>query len=61
VRQLFYIIEEEDLSDIVYMPARFVIWPLFNVIPFLLAALHLLSGQEVAWNKLQRSGDVVER
>jgi peptidoglycan-N-acetylglucosamine deacetylase len=57
----FYIVAKEPVSDIVYLPARFVVWPLFNVIPFSLAALHFLSGQGVAWNKLARSGDVAER
>lgn len=57
----FYMIEKEDLSEIVYLPARFVVWPLFNILPFALATLHLLSGQGVSWNKLERSGDVAER
>jgi peptidoglycan-N-acetylglucosamine deacetylase len=58
---VIYILEKEDLFDVLYLPARFVVWPLFNIVPFLLAVLHLLFGQRVLWNKLKRSGDVAER
>jgi cellulose synthase/poly-beta-1,6-N-acetylglucosamine synthase-like glycosyltransferase len=56
---LTYADEHEDRSDALYVPIYYVLWPIFIIFPYSIAAYHFLTRRGVKWRKAARTGGAI--
>lgn len=58
---LIYWHEKERKIEILYVPLKWCIWPVFMMAPYLVALWHFVWRRGVSWNKLERSAQVARK
>ncbi|TAL84018.1 MAG: glycosyltransferase family 2 protein [Rhodanobacter sp.] len=58
---LIYWHEKERKIEILHVPLKWCIWPIFMMAPYMAALWHFVRRRGIGWNKLERSAQVARK